>query len=135
MKANRSQDTGPEIIVRKLIHAMGLRYRKNVRPVPSLRRTADIVFPRHRVAVFIDGCFWHGCPEHYRQPRVNAEYWTAKISGNRKRDTATDKTLTEANWRVLRFWEHEDPVEVAETIRMAIRESQKQRTVKPKAVS
>lgn len=100
---------------------MGLRYRKNIRPVPSLRRTADLVFPRQRVAIFIDGCFWHGCPEHHRLPRANAEYWTAKVDGNRRRDTATDETLAAAGWTVLRFWEHEDPVEVAETIRKAVR--------------
>ncbi len=125
MQGNRSQNTRPEVAVRKLVHAMGLRYRKNVRPVPSLRRTADVVFPRQRVAVFIDGCFWHGCPAHHRLPRANAEYWTAKVDGNRQRDMKTDETLAAAGWVVLRFWEHEDPVEVAEAIRTAIRGASK----------
>jgi DNA mismatch endonuclease (patch repair protein) len=89
--------------------------------MPSLRRTADLVFTRQRIAVFIDGCFWHGCPEHHRRPRANAEYWAMKVNGNRLRDISTDETLTAAHWTVLRFWEHEDPVEVAEAIRAAVR--------------
>ena len=102
---------------------MGLRYRID-HPLPfDRRRRADIAFTRVKVAVFIDGCFWHGCPEHHRLPRANAEYWTAKVDGNRRRDTATDETLAAAGWTVLRFWEHEDPVEVADTIRTAVRPS------------
>jgi DNA mismatch endonuclease (patch repair protein) len=132
MQSNRSQDTGPEVAVRRLVHAMGLRYRKNIRPVPSLRRTADLVFPRQHVAVFIDGCFWHGCPEHHRLPRANAEYWTTKVESNRRRDMATDETLAAAGWTVLRFWEHEDPIEVADTIRTAVWGASESRTVKPK---
>jgi DNA mismatch endonuclease, patch repair protein len=75
MLANRSRDTGPELAVRRRIHAMGLRYRVNARRVPTLRRTADLVFTRKRVAVFVDGCFWHGCLGHHSQPRANADFW------------------------------------------------------------
>lgn len=121
MQGNRSRDTGPELAIRKLVHAMGLRYRVNIRPLPSLRRTADLVFTRQHVAVFIDGCFWHGCPEHHRQPAANAAYWTAKVQRNRERDIATDAALAEAGWAVLRFWEHVAPTEVAEAVRTAVR--------------
>jgi DNA mismatch endonuclease (patch repair protein) len=99
---------------------MGLRYRVNVRPLPSLRRTADLVFTRQRIAVFIDGCFWHGCTEHHRQPHANADYWTAKVQRNRQRDRTTDEALRAAGWEVLRFWEHMAPGEVAETVRAAV---------------
>ena len=120
MLANRSRDTGPELAVRRRVHAMGLRYRVNVRPLPSLRRTADLVFTRQRIAVFIDGCFWHGCPDHHTQPHANADYWAAKVQRNRQRDAATDETLTAPGWMVLRFWEHMDPIEVAEAVRTAV---------------
>ena len=79
------------------------------------------MFTRQRIAVFIDGCFWHGCPEHHHPPRANAEYWFAKVERNRQRDTATDETLTEAGWTVLRFWAHVEPAEVAEAVRAAVR--------------
>jgi DNA mismatch endonuclease, patch repair protein len=124
MRANRSRDTGPELAVRRLVHAMGLRYRVNARPVATLRRTADLVFTRRRVAVFIDGCFWHGCPDHHRQPSANADYWSAKVARNRGRDIATDETLAAAGWTVLRFWEHERPEAVAEAVRTAVRREQ-----------
>lgn len=124
MRANRSRDTGPELAVRRLVHAAGVRYRVNARPVPTLRRTADLVFTRRRIAVFIDGCYWHGCPLHHRQPRANANYWAAKVARNRTRDEATDKALTDAGWTVLRFWEHEGAAEVAATIIAAVRGGQ-----------
>lgn len=123
MQANRSRDTGPELAVRRLVHAMGLRYRVAIRPIPSVRRTADLVFTRKRVAVFIDGCFWHGCPEHHRKPRANAEYWSAKVARNRQRDEDTDAILTSAGWTVLRFWTHIDPAEIAESVREAVTRS------------
>jgi DNA mismatch endonuclease (patch repair protein) len=102
---------------------MGLRYRVASRPIPSMRRTADLVFTRKRVAVFIDGCFWHGCPEHHRKPRANAEYWIAKVARNRQRDEETDAKLTSAGWTVLRFWAHIDPAEIAESVREAVTRS------------
>ncbi|WP_369375745.1 very short patch repair endonuclease [Promicromonospora sp. Populi] len=115
MQANRSRDTGPELALRKLLHARGLRYRIAARPLPALRRTVDLVFRRARVAVFMDGCYWHGCPEHYRVPKQHTGYWSVKIATNVERDRDTDTRLLEAGWTVLRFWEHEDPEECAQT--------------------
>jgi DNA mismatch endonuclease (patch repair protein) len=117
MVGNRSRDTQPELAVRRLVHAMGLRYRVNARPIPTLHRTADLVFPRQRIAVFIDGCFWHGCPQHHRQPTAHADYWSTKVARNRQRDVATDAVLAETGWTTLRFWAHENPTAVAQAIR------------------
>lgn len=122
MQAIRSRDTRPELAVRQLIHSWGLRYRVAAQPLPELRRRADIVFPRRRVAVFIDGCFWHGCAEHGRTEfRHNVDYWPAKIARNRARDAETNQALANAGWQVLRFWEHEPPLDVARTIEAAVR--------------
>ncbi|MGW1163120.1 very short patch repair endonuclease [Streptomyces sp. NPDC002513] len=107
MQAIRSRDTQPERLIRRLVHAKGLRYRVAARPLPGLRRTADMVFRPAKVAVFIDGCYWHGCPEHYVAPRTNPAYWSEKVLRNVRRDRDTDERLTEAGWIVLRFWEHE----------------------------
>lgn len=107
MQAIRSRDTKPEKLIRRLVHAQGLRYRVSVKPLPDLRRTADMVFRPAKVAVFIDGCYWHGCPEHYVPPRTNPGYWSGKVAGNVARDRDTDQRLAEAGWTVLRFWEHE----------------------------
>lgn len=120
MVANRSRDTKPELRVRSAVHRRGLRYRVAARPIPGLQRTADMVFRPAKVAVFIDGCFWHGCPEHYVGPRTNADYWSAKVARNRWRDSDTDKRLRDAGWTVLRFWEHEPSQEVAEEIIAAV---------------
>lgn len=110
MQANRSRDTGPEIAVRRILHANGYRYRVHFQPEPGLRRRADIVFTRQRVAIFIDGCFWHGCPEHGRRNfNHNVDYWPSKIATNRARDLETTAALQDAGWQVLRFWEHEGP--------------------------
>ncbi len=121
MQGNRSRDTKPELLVRSLLHRRGLRYRVNQRPLPELRRTSDIVFRKARVAVFVDGCFWHGCPDHYKQPSTNARYWSDKVEGNRRRDLETDACLAEAGWTVLRHWEHEDPEGVADQVEAAVR--------------
>lgn len=107
MQAIRSRDTKPEQMIRRLVHARGLRYRVAARPLPELRRTADLVFRPTKVAVFIDGCYWHGCPEHYKAPKVNPGYWSDKVARNVARDRDTDERLKEAGWLVLRFWEHE----------------------------
>jgi DNA mismatch endonuclease (patch repair protein) len=85
------------------------------------RRTVDIAFTKAKVAVFLDGCFWHGCPEHGTQPRANADWWVVKLQRNKARDAETDAVLESAGWRVLRFWEHEGPESVAERIRSAVR--------------
>ncbi|WP_416562980.1 DNA mismatch endonuclease Vsr [Nocardia testacea] len=120
MRANRNRDTRPEIALRGAIRALGLGYRVDIRPEPSIRRRADVVFLGAKVAVFCDGCFWHGCPTHYRPARQNSEFWGAKIANNRSRDRETDKLLTQAGWCVMRVWEHEDPVIAADRIKNAV---------------
>lgn len=120
MQANKSRDTIPELLVRRAVHSLGLRYRVGFRPIPGLRRTADLVFTRAKVAVFVDGCFWHGCPEHYTAPRSNCEFWRLKLAGNRARDVQTTKILESAGWVVLRFWTHEQPDVIAKTIRTEV---------------
>jgi DNA mismatch endonuclease (patch repair protein) len=123
MRANRGRDTSPELAVRRLVHAQGLRYRVNARPEPNLRRTADMVFRRARVAVFIDGCFWHGCPEHHTVAKSNATYWAKKVTANRARDLETTAALTAAGWLVLRVWEHEEPKAAARLIGDTVRDA------------
>ncbi|MFF4471116.1 very short patch repair endonuclease [Streptomyces sp. NPDC001599] len=113
MQAIRSRDTTPERLIRQLVHAQGLRYRVAARPLPKLRRTADMVFRPAKVAVFVDGCYWHGCPEHYVAPKTNSGYWSDKVARNMARDRDTDQRLTAEGWTVLRFWEHEAPEECA----------------------
>ncbi len=122
MQAIRSRDTKPERLIRRLVHATGLRYRVAAKPLPDLRRTADMVFRTAKVAVFIDGCYWHGCPEHYVAPKTNPGYWSDKVARNMARDRDTDQRLTEAGWLVLRFWEHQDSDACALSIVNAVRE-------------
>jgi len=107
--------------LRRVLHRLGLRYLVHRRPLPSLRRSADIVFLRSRVAVFVDGCFWHGCPDHGCQPRVNDWYWQPKIAGNKRRDVDTKHQLEAAGWAVVRVWEHEDPRVAAQRIEALVR--------------
>ncbi|MFQ6397620.1 very short patch repair endonuclease [Nocardia sp. KC 131] len=116
MQANRSRDTRPELALRRAVHALGLRYRVAARPVPSLRRTADLVFIGPKVAVFLDGCFWHGCPEHHTVAVRNGAYWAEKVAKNRMRDADTDRRLAAAGWAVVRIWEHEDPLPAARRV-------------------
>jgi len=116
MQGNRGRDTKAELAVRRLVHGAGLRYRVNARPEPDIRRTADMLFPRVRVAVFVDGCYWHGCPEHFKMPATNIDYWTAKIGRNGARDLETTAQLEGRGWLVLRFWEHEPSDAVAARI-------------------
>ena len=120
MRGNKGRDTRPELAVRSAVHALGLRYRVGINPLPRVRRTADLVFPRARVAVFVDGCFWHGCPEHHRPARRNAEFWATKIEGNIARDADTDARLRAAGWTVIRIWEHEPPAIAANKINAAV---------------
>ncbi|WP_318533302.1 MULTISPECIES: very short patch repair endonuclease [Actinoalloteichus] len=121
MRANKGRDTRPELAVRRAVHAMGLRYRVSARPLPGLRRTADLLFTRVKVAVFVDGCFWHGCPRHHTVAKTNAEYWAEKVRRNRERDRETDRLLIEAGWRPLRLWEHESVDEAALRIAEEVR--------------
>ena len=124
MRANRGRDTKPELALRSLLHRAGLRYRVDTQPLEGVRRRADIVFPRERIAVFVDGCFWHGCPEHMRASKKNAESWRTKLEGNRARDAETNELLRTAGWTVIRVWEHENPAEAAGRITRAVREVQ-----------
>lgn len=133
MIANRRRDTSPEWKVRRLLHARGLRYRVDL-PLPfDKRRRADITFTRAKVVVFIDGCFWHGCPQHYVAPKSHPEYWGPKIEANAARDAQTTRQLEDLGWTVLRFWEHEDPQDVADRIEAVIaqRTAPRQRTATP----
>jgi DNA mismatch endonuclease (patch repair protein) len=107
MQANRGRDTAPELALRSELHSRGLRYRVHVRPLNALRCQADIVFSKARVAIFVDGCWWHGCPEHLSLPGANREWWKAKIERNIARDRRNDIALTKAGWSVVRVWEHE----------------------------
>ncbi|MBF4632021.1 very short patch repair endonuclease [Clavibacter michiganensis subsp. phaseoli] len=120
MRANKRRDTRPEILVRRLLHARGLRYRVDHRVVPESRSRADIAFTRQRIAVFIDGCFWHSCPEHLHLPKANADYWTPKLARNVERDAEVTAVLRGLGWTVLRFWEHEPAREVADLIIAAV---------------
>ncbi|MEH1130140.1 very short patch repair endonuclease [Micromonospora sp. CPCC 206061] len=123
MQRQQTRDTGPELALRRLLHAAGLRYRVDVAPLGSLRRRADIVFGPARVAVFVDGCFWHGCSEHgSRQTKANTTYWSDKIARNRARDASTDDLLARAGWLVVRVWEHENALHAAQRIGMIVRE-------------
>lgn len=119
MQANRGRDTRPELAVRRELHRRGMRYFVNRRPVPQVRRTADVVFPRVKVAVLIDGCFWHGCPTHHTRAKANAEYWAEKVRRNRERDRETDELWHAAGWKVLRFWTHEPFAVIADTVERA----------------
>lgn len=121
MSRQRSRDTGPERTIRSLLHRMGFRFRVHRRPLPSLRREADLVFVGPRVAVFVDGCFWHRCPDHATFPKANADWWNAKLAANAARDEHTDQQLAEAGWAVVRVWEHERPADAAVRIAEAVR--------------
>lgn len=113
MRANRGRDTGPEVSIRAALHRSGVRFRKDHRlDLPGGRVRPDLVFTRARLAVFVDGCYWHGCREHRSLPRSNAEFWAAKIEATRARDRSQTEVLREAGWRVIRIWEHE-PVDEA----------------------
>jgi DNA mismatch endonuclease, patch repair protein len=113
MQGCRWRDTSSELALRSAVHSLGLRYAVDVRPVPQVRRKADLVFRTERLAVYLDGCFWHGCPQHYTAPAAHADYWKTKLHGNRSRDAETDRVLAAAGWTTLRFWEHEDPIQAA----------------------
>lgn len=106
--------------MRRACHARGLRYRVDRAPLQGLRRRADLVFPTERVCVFVDGCYWHGCPIHYVASKSNASYWSTKIQQNRDRDGETDNALISAGWLIVRAWEHEDPEAVADSVYAAV---------------
>jgi len=121
MQAQRTRDTAPELAVRRLLHAQGLRFRIDRAPLPGLRRRADIVFGPAKVAVFIDGCFWHACRLHGNNPRANSEYWAPKLASNARRDADTDAQLRAAEWVVVRMWEHDSPESIATAAAAVVR--------------
>lgn len=115
------RDTRPELLLRSELHRRGLRYRVQFKVPGNNRRTIDIAFTRVRLAVYVDGCFWHGCPEHHVQPRANSEWWRWKIERNQTRDADTDRELLAAGWEVLRIWEHVPAGEAATAVEEAYR--------------
>jgi len=121
MSRQSTRDTAPEMALRRQLHADGFRFRVDRTPLSGLRRKADIVFTRQRVAVFVDGCFWHRCPEHGTMPNSNTEWWETKLNRNAERDAETSRLLADAGWTVLRIWEHEDPGSAARIVEDAVR--------------
>jgi DNA mismatch endonuclease (patch repair protein) len=113
MGCQRSRDTVTELMLRRELHRLGLRYRLHVRPLPGIRREADIVFGPAKVAVMVDGCFWHGCPVHGTWPKTNSLWWATKLTRNIDRDRDTDTRFEAAGWSVVRVWEHEPAEEAA----------------------
>lgn len=120
MRGNRRRDTRPELEIRRRLHALGYRYRVDFAAGANKRRRADIVFTRKRLAVFIDGCFWHSCPEHSRPPATHADYWQPKLRRNAERDRETTAMLQAEGWTVLRIWEHTDAADAVAQIRSTL---------------
>lgn len=120
MRSMPEQSTGPEMAVRRLLFSKGQRYQVQYQVPGASRRTIDIAFPRKKVAVFIDGCFWHGCTEHRNIPAHNRDWWKNKIEQNRSRDRDTDEKLRNAGWLVLRYWEHEPAERIVSEVLLAI---------------
>lgn len=122
-KANRRTGTKPEIRLRSALHRRGHRFRKDhLLRAGTVRVRPDVVFTRWKVAVFVDGCFWHGCPDHQHVPKSNREYWVPKLAANVERDRRVDAALTEAGWIVLRIWEHDDVAGAVAQIEKAMNE-------------
>lgn len=121
MQANKSRDTTPELLLRRALWHSGLRFRVNYRPLRESRRTCDIAFPGRQVAVFVDGCYWHSCPEHCRPARTNSQFWTTKLAATVRRDREMDEMLRSAGWLCVRIWEHEPPAEGLALVKAAIK--------------
>jgi DNA mismatch endonuclease (patch repair protein) len=134
MEQQGRRDTKPEIALRRAVWALGLRYRVDLAPVRGSRSRADMVFLTERVAVFVDGCFWHRCPEHASIPKSNRDWWVAKLEANAVRDRSTDAVLAANGWAVVRVWEHEDVTDAAALLARVVaarRRSNPGRTVAP----
>ncbi|MEU3473770.1 very short patch repair endonuclease [Rhodococcus sp. NPDC006774] len=116
LSKQKRRDTKPEVALRRALHRRGLRYFVDRAPLKGMRRRADLVFPRRKVAVYVDGCFWHSCPIHATKPRNNAQWWADKLAANVARDRDTDRRLIDEGWRVVRIWEHEDPTVAADRV-------------------
>lgn len=121
MRAVGRRDTRAELAVRSAVHGLGLRFRVDRAPAAGLRSRADLVFSKARVAVYIDGCFWHSCPLHATVPRSNEAWWREKLAQNRLRDRRAEQRLQDAGWQVIRIWEHERPDAAAERVASAVR--------------
>ncbi|WP_234754207.1 very short patch repair endonuclease [Arthrobacter ramosus] len=126
MSKIRGRDTKPEIALRRALRGLGLGYRVGMRPLPDVRRTGDVVFPAPKVVVMVDGCFWHGCPEHYRPSTQRAAFWGQKVEQNINRDLDTNRILESRGWLVIRVWEHEEPIEAARKIALHVLERRQQ---------
>ncbi|MGH7268126.1 MAG: very short patch repair endonuclease [Candidatus Rokuibacteriota bacterium] len=120
MQATLRRDTPPELALRSLVHGLGLRFRVDW-PLPGLRRRADLAFVRARLVVFVDGCFWHGCPQHGTWPKAHARWWRDKLNANRWRDADTDRRLRVSGWAVIRMWAHDDPANTARKLARIVR--------------
>ena len=120
MQGNRNKDTVPEIQLRSALHRSGLRFFKNRRP-EGVSCRVDILFPTTRLAVFVDGCFWHGCSIHGNQPRTNSAWWHEKLQRNRHRDERNDAELHAEGWQVLRIWEHTAADDAVAMVRAELR--------------
>lgn len=114
------RDTQPEVLIRSELHRRGLRFRLQQPVAFDRRRRVDIVFPREKIAIFVDGCFWHSCPDHATFPLANAEFWREKLARNVARDEDTNRRLADAGWHVIRVWEHEAPEAAAHRIEQAV---------------
>jgi DNA mismatch endonuclease (patch repair protein) len=132
MQATARRDTPCEMAIRSAIHRLGLRYVIDRSPIRQTRRRADLLFRTARVAVFVDGCFWHGCPTHGTWPKSNAVWWRAKIEKNRERDLHTDVSLRAEGWAVARIWAHQDPLHAAKRIVRLVRQRRSEAAREPR---
>lgn len=132
MLGNRRRDTSPERKIRSILHRRGLRFRKDQQVrIADVRTRPDILFTRARIAVYVDGCFWHRCPDHGTEPRSNTAYWAPKLDGNIRRDRRVDAALAAAGWTVIRIWEHEPPEQAADRVIDAVRDAHPSRSRSP----
>ena len=122
MQSNHGRDTGPELALRHELFRRGLRYRVGLTPIKGVRRSIDIAFPGVKIAVMVDGCFWHGCPQHRTWPKSHRDYWEAKLRRNKERDASTNSLLEAAGWRVIRLWEHMPMADMASVVEAAVRQ-------------
>jgi DNA mismatch endonuclease (patch repair protein) len=133
MRRMPRRDTKPELAIRRELHRRGLRYRVDAAPLRGLRCRADVVFGPARVALFVDSCFFHSCPEHATVPRANRDWWVEKLRRNVERDARNNRALTDAGWLVIRCWEHEAPAAVADLVEAAVRARRARRRAQPDA--